>query len=399
MILVITTHGHQLWQDALGQTALPTLNNYSEITDSAQSHCITSPVAFDDIESLARLSKRLVITYLSPDIRIAELLGEGKELNEALAVWKDETLKLLSVHKMQRREISLLNLEQLTQVTKQGFKNLQKIGWPLKTSVPKVPTTTLRVIAIQALHQDEELCQLTDLLFASSYSLSSKPLTLNLEEILLKFRQSPTIKKDDSIELSNSSAREQLLLNQLFIVQEQVETSHSEAQKLRKSSEFLTRENKSYRRKISELNKAAAVNQAKIDSLTLQLIKIHSSAAWKITKPIRVLDDKVSSRSKKRLLKENVALLSDTKFFDESWYLENNSDVQSSGINAAEHYLLYGAKEGRNPSKYFDTRWYLNKYSDVANSGLNPLVHFLKYGYDENRIPYPIHAKKNPSLK
>ena len=37
---------------------------------------------------------------------------------------------------------------------------------------------------------------------------------------------------------------------------------NDEPQKLRKTSEFLTRENKSYRRKVSELNKAVAVNHS-----------------------------------------------------------------------------------------------------------------------------------------
>ena len=398
MTLVTAINDHQLWQDALEQNTLPTISDKSEVVENDQPYCISSPLTFDDIENLISLSERLVITYISPDIRIAEFLDEGKELEEALTLWKDETLQLLAIHKKQRRKIVLLNLEQLTQLTRQSLLNLQKIGWPLTSSVAQVPSSTFRVIAAQSLSQSEELCDLAALLFVSSYNLSSKPLKLNLSETLFQCRQSSSVIRGRITEQQDSHAREKLLLDQLFSVQEQLEASYVGAQKLRKTKELLSRENKAYNRELTALHQATTLGQEKIDTLLRQLEQIQSSMSWKITKPLRAMKRNAASGSEKQLMKENIEMLSRTKFFDENWYLEVNSDVRKSGMKAAEHYLLFGAREGRNPSKEFDSDWYLKKYSDVAESGLNPLVHFLKYGQKEKRKPSPQCTNKSRPL-
>lgn len=87
---------------------------------------------------------------------------------------------------------------------------------------------------------------------------------------------------------------------------------------------------------------------------------------------------KLDDISLKNLLKSNL-------LFDSDWYLNNNKDVQDSGIDAVEHYLLYGWKEGRNPSFYFNNDFYIDCNSDVASSGMNPLVHYVLYGKNERR--------------
>jgi hypothetical protein len=79
--------------------------------------------------------------------------------------------------------------------------------------------------------------------------------------------------------------------------------------------------------------------------------------------------------------------------FDEEYYLNNNSDVKSSGIHAIVHFLLFGGFEGRNPSEKFDSSLYLEQNLDVMKSGMNPLVHYLKFGMKEERSPI---SGKNP---
>lgn len=83
--------------------------------------------------------------------------------------------------------------------------------------------------------------------------------------------------------------------------------------------------------------------------------------------------------------------------FDESFYLNQNSDVAeaiargefSSGL---DHFLRFGASEGRNPSIWFDSSTYLHNYPDVAHAiavGFvrNGFEHFFKYGQYEGRTP------------
>jgi GT2 family glycosyltransferase len=73
--------------------------------------------------------------------------------------------------------------------------------------------------------------------------------------------------------------------------------------------------------------------------------------------------------------------------FDADWYVASNADIRDGNMDAALHYLLYGAAEGRNPSAGFDTIWYLNAYPDVVESGMNPLSHYLLHGKAEGRRP------------
>jgi len=77
-------------------------------------------------------------------------------------------------------------------------------------------------------------------------------------------------------------------------------------------------------------------------------------------------------------------------FFDASYYLATQPDVAKSGANAADHYLEFGWREGRNPSAAFDTIWYLHANPDAEN--VNPLVHYVRIGVEENRRTTPDQA-------
>ena len=49
--------------------------------------------------------------------------------------------------------------------------------------------------------------------------------------------------------------------------------------------------------------------------------------------------------------------------------------------------MTFGFKEGRDPSGDFDTHAYLAANPDVAAAGINPLEHFLRFGALEGRLP------------
>ncbi len=80
------------------------------------------------------------------------------------------------------------------------------------------------------------------------------------------------------------------------------------------------------------------------------------------------------------------ALLASTPLFDTAYYLASNADVAAAGLDSIEHYLTFGAGEGRDPSESFSTLGYLRRHADVAAAGLNPLVHYLEYGKAEGRV-------------
>jgi len=66
--------------------------------------------------------------------------------------------------------------------------------------------------------------------------------------------------------------------------------------------------------------------------------------------------------------------------FDAAWYLKEYPDVAAAKMDPALHYLLHGAREGRDPSALFSTCAYLDLYPSVAQSRINPLVHYVKDG-------------------
>ncbi|MFC7608971.1 hypothetical protein [Teichococcus aestuarii] len=79
-------------------------------------------------------------------------------------------------------------------------------------------------------------------------------------------------------------------------------------------------------------------------------------------------------------------------YFDTDAYLAANPDVAAAGIDALAHYNAFGWKEGRDASSRFDTDAYLAANSDVAAAGMNPLLHFLEFGSAEGRTPYAVIA-------
>src|SRR6185312_14749156 len=74
-------------------------------------------------------------------------------------------------------------------------------------------------------------------------------------------------------------------------------------------------------------------------------------------------------------------------FFDGAYYLAANPDVHAAGVDAMEHFLLQGWREGRAPNPQFDVDYYLRANQDVAAAGMNPALHFIHAGRAEGRSP------------
>ena len=198
-----------------------------------------------------------------------------------------------------------------------------------------------------------------------------------------------------SLKRSKEASLEQdisVLTSQLFVLQHQLEmggglTSSNKSKDIAAQASRnneLKLENEKLNAKLKR--KSQAEKQLRLQVTELRSIK--QSPSWKVSKSIDKLNVKVSRNAKQRReLLENVALVYSSDYFDADWYLSTYKDVKESGVDPAEHYLVFGAKEGRRPSTEFDGDWYLKRNTDVAKSGMNPLLHFLKYGKDEKRAP------------
>ncbi|CAG9213440.1 hypothetical protein [Burkholderia vietnamiensis] len=73
--------------------------------------------------------------------------------------------------------------------------------------------------------------------------------------------------------------------------------------------------------------------------------------------------------------------------FDVKYYLACHPDVEAAGVDALDHFMVHGWREGRNPSREFDVRYYLATNTDVDAIGMNPFVHYLQSGRLEGRLP------------
>lgn len=172
--------------------------------------------------------------------------------------------------------------------------------------------------------------------------------------------------------------------------------SVEEAKRLQRSEHI--REAKQLQREYSKLEVKfkhqrgeLAKYRHQVGRLTSELENIKASGSWKIGAPARAVSKAISKIDRKKLkLRQDAGLIYTSELFDADWYLNTYPDVKSANIDPAEHYLEYGAKEGRLPSASFDGNWYLKRYPDVADSDVNPLVHYLKFGQNEGRSASPV---------
>ncbi len=76
--------------------------------------------------------------------------------------------------------------------------------------------------------------------------------------------------------------------------------------------------------------------------------------------------------------------------FDEEFYLKKNNDVAISRMNPKLHYILYGWKEGRDPSPLFITNYYLSQLHKTLKKNLDPISHYILYGAKDKLNPHPL---------
>ncbi len=71
--------------------------------------------------------------------------------------------------------------------------------------------------------------------------------------------------------------------------------------------------------------------------------------------------------------------------FDPAFYLAANKDVAEAGVDPFQHFLTFGAREGRDPRPDFSMSRYLALHLDVREAGLNPFAHWITAGRAEGR--------------
>ncbi len=88
--------------------------------------------------------------------------------------------------------------------------------------------------------------------------------------------------------------------------------------------------------------------------------------------------------------------------FDTAFYLSHNADVLQAGINAFDHFVTFGWREGRDANEFFSTNFYLGVNPD-ARASVNPLSHYHATGWKNGYDPGPnfdigLYLSHNPDV-
>jgi|GEM_PF-1575189 len=220
-----------------------------------------------------------------------------------------------------------------------------------------------QALVIEQLHETQEQLnqQLNETLSLQQAQSKLKKQYADIEQQAI---QSHQLLEQEAIEKS-------LIVAQLHEAQEQLVKNTENAHHFKKQAD-------SRQKTINVLKQEQQLMKHQYESIT-QWLRVsghrNAAAAYRYSRPF------------KRALPKQLAMIKESGFFDAQWYCEQYPDVKNAGIEPAEHYLKFGAIEGRNPSDKFDTYFYLCEYPDVAISGQNPLLHYLRYGQHEERFP------------
>ncbi len=133
------------------------------------------------------------------------------------------------------------------------------------------------------------------------------------------------------------------------------------------------------RDELTAKTEAVALLHAELQAERRRILRLPSAKQMLLRLPV------VGAMIRKIALRRNLGLLRGSDLFDADWYREKNADVAASGVDPAQHYLLYGGVEGRAAGPKFCSKAYLTAYPDVAESNQNPLIHYLKRGQAEGR--------------
>jgi SAM-dependent methyltransferase len=82
--------------------------------------------------------------------------------------------------------------------------------------------------------------------------------------------------------------------------------------------------------------------------------------------------------AKTRALALDYRVVAGSALFDSEWYLSTYPDVADAGIDAVEHYVRFGAAEGRAPGPHFQSSEHNGEDPTVVPAGSNALVVFLR---------------------
>jgi len=411
MTRVVTITQYLPWEEIAKCQKLPVVEDINRAIRAKNSVFVNDSIDEAQLESLLHDENKVLLVYPPPSMVMEHSLYNGCSVKEATKICLDFMVSLTRIFKQYRKYLTLLNGSQLSVADNSEISDLNALGWPIDDFAVDLQRSTLANICSLIIKSDENLDNTQQLLSGCSVLMTENECNFDIERTIATYLEDSKAKKklsgleDKSMKLAQENT---LLIHQVMNLQEELEKYYknyienenattelriklSETESIAAETGGVRNGNKKVsRQKFKKLQNELLAKDQKIERLENEIQNIHNSAAWKIGTPIRAFS-KITSRlsSNNKKIKENVRLIQASEYFDDEWYLKRYPDVKDSGVSPAEHYLLFGGKEGRMPSPNFDGRWYLRQYSDIAAADLNPLLHFIKFGKEEGREGVP----------
>ena len=417
MFLICTAEHSVLWEALCKSLSLYTVSSIDSFDSSKELNVVARPVTKADLDRQEQTleSADIALVTFPPELQLAAALHYRETFTVQTVINNLKATRVLAQSGSANHVFSIENLASGLR----GIESGNKVAHYLSNLKTPEFSTHSRNVAKSVLKLEPQIASSYDKVTQffvndfntqseanSSFSDAANCLIEAMQELYQSKEESQILIEQltrtqievanlTSLKRSKEASLEQdisVLTSQLFVLQHQLEiggglTSSNKSKDIAAQAarnNELKLENEKLNAKLKR--KSQAEKQLRLQVAELRSIK--QSPSWKVSKSIDKLNAKVSRNAKQRReLLENVALVYSSDYFDADWYLSTYKDVKESGVDPAEHYLVFGAKEGRRPSTEFDGDWYLKRNTDVAKSGMNPLLHFLKYGKDEKRAP------------
>lgn len=362
-----------------------------------------------------------VLIWPKPTAFIADCLAREESIDGSLVQWKDMAQQLLKLFRRRRSQLTLLGMapgETLTLSDDELPAHITDEILQAESAVKRLPEASplYRLAAAQLVAEDAELQEV--LAFLTGSSLASSTPHEQASEIVHKVLQSANKSHCAERQLKQlSQEREEenkQLLTQIHGVQEALEAAEQKTaeyqQQAQQQLNTITRSQEIEQ----QLNIVIAERDSAHEENGLLLVQLHAAQETleavylERSSEAEIKEQQETLKKLKKLmiwmraharrhsaavykgrdnpvLKEHVEMLEKSELFDADWYLTHYKDVADANIDPAEHFIKFGAIEGRNPSLYFNTEFYVLNYPDVAASGHHPLLHYLRDGIKEQR--------------
>ncbi len=327
-----------------------------------------------------------------------ELLSKTKQQAEAQTAEKQKQLEQANQAKASAEKTAAeqkTQLEQLTQAKQQAEAQAGEIQKQLELTIQardkseklaqelKAQATQLEQRAIKSERERDDAADENELMLnqlhivqeeLESYFLKhqaaearASELERKIQEIRQRSERRANLASEFDARAKRLAGRGSKLAEQINALETQLHSAQNAAEHSRLQRDELS----------AALQRALTQNDHALRKLTTSSRLLSLPARLKLALRAAHVDWRFRGRRKLPGVDRTVRrLLVSTPLFDAEWYLKRYPDVAEAGVHPVDHFLLFGGPENRDPSPAFNTYAYAVTNA-LTGREVNPLLHYL----------------------